>query len=317
MDLLRAHLPNLSVPLEIGAVRADVHELLDGPAALVDRHVLEQLAHLEEDHDEHGLGVLPDRERADGGKRHEEILLEQLAVKNLFDGLPHDIVTRDGIRDEEAHEPHPARRRPQPGCQQQYGAQNNAAQPDLLFLFHRSLLQMLFRHADDRLDVVVGERIVDGFAVAAVADELRLAEDLELIGHGGLAEAQQLREIADTELGLEERVENLDAGGVAEYLEQLGHRGQLVLARRAAGDERHRVGVHNVVLAALVLIAVQHWGTSFHINTCLFVYVFILLADMPAVKSPRAFISRRKDSADTRSPPPPFFRRARSAGRRC
>ena len=49
-------------------------------AAAADRHALEQLAHLVEEHDGHALPVLPRSQGAHRGQRHEKVLVKYLAV---------------------------------------------------------------------------------------------------------------------------------------------------------------------------------------------------------------------------------------------
>ena len=57
--LVRVHPLQVPVPLHVGVVGADVHELGDVPAALAHGVGLEPLADLVEQHDGHGLGVVP------------------------------------------------------------------------------------------------------------------------------------------------------------------------------------------------------------------------------------------------------------------
>ena len=57
--LLRVHLLQAAVPLDIGIVRADVHQSADVLPALAHGIALEQLADLIEQHDRDGLGIVP------------------------------------------------------------------------------------------------------------------------------------------------------------------------------------------------------------------------------------------------------------------
>ena len=47
----------------------------------------------------------------------------------------------------------------------------------IMFVSHVSFLQMFLRHADDRLDVRIGQCIIDRFPFSSVADELRLPQN--------------------------------------------------------------------------------------------------------------------------------------------
>ena len=47
----------------------------------------------------------------------------------------------------------------------------------VMFVSHVSFLQMFLRHADDRLDVRIGQRIIDRFPFSSVADELCLPQN--------------------------------------------------------------------------------------------------------------------------------------------
>jgi hypothetical protein len=71
-------------------VGPDVHEMADALSALPLGIALEELAHLEEEHDEHRLQELrlgpwqeADAQCADGGHRHEEMLVEGTAVTTM------------------------------------------------------------------------------------------------------------------------------------------------------------------------------------------------------------------------------------------
>ena len=106
--LLRVHLDQLPLPLHVGIVGADVHQVRDGLAAAGDGHALEQLPHLVKQHDGHGLGILPAAKSAHGGHRHEEILVKHLAVADVPHGPPQHIPADDGIGDEEQRQAQPA-----------------------------------------------------------------------------------------------------------------------------------------------------------------------------------------------------------------
>ena len=83
------------------------------------------------------------------------------------------------------------------------------------------VLQPLFEQAHD---VVVVQCVEDLPAVAAGAHEAHAAQEPELMRDGGLRQPEDVGEILYTQLGPGERVENADAGRVAEHLERLGER---------------------------------------------------------------------------------------------
>ena len=92
----------LAVPLHVGVVGADVHQAGDGLAGLAHGVALEQLAHLVEQHDEHGLGVLALAEEAGAkgphrGQGHEEVLVEHLAVGDVADSPPEHVPADDEV----------------------------------------------------------------------------------------------------------------------------------------------------------------------------------------------------------------------------
>ena len=77
-----------------------VHQMTDTAAALTLSITLKEFANLEEQHDENGLRKLSfgtwqeaDTEGADGGNRHEEMLIEGIAVSNTLDSLLQRVVT--------------------------------------------------------------------------------------------------------------------------------------------------------------------------------------------------------------------------------
>ncbi len=83
------------------------------------------------------------------------------------------------------------------------------------------MLQPLLEQADD---VLVVERVKHPAAGAAPAHEPHAAQQPELMRHGRVAQADDLRDLADAPLGPRDRVEDAHARGVAEDLERLGQR---------------------------------------------------------------------------------------------
>ena len=91
----------LAVYLNAGVVGADIHKLGYRAAAPAHGIVLEAFSDAVEEHDGNGLGVFAHAYSADGGYRHEEILLEQSAVQKLFSGLFKRLKARDEVRHKE------------------------------------------------------------------------------------------------------------------------------------------------------------------------------------------------------------------------
>ena len=87
-ERVRVHLHEFSVFLDVRVVRADIHEVRNVLAALPDGDRLEQFADLVEQHDRDALRVLLKDDGADGGKGHQEVLVEHLATADALDGLP-------------------------------------------------------------------------------------------------------------------------------------------------------------------------------------------------------------------------------------
>ena len=89
------------------------------------------------------------------------------------------------------------------------------------------VLQSLFEELDD---VAVVEGVENLAADAASADQAHAAQQAELMGHGGLRQAEHVGEILYTQLASEQRIEEADSCRVAEHLEGLSERadGRLV-----------------------------------------------------------------------------------------
>ena len=83
------------------------------------------------------------------------------------------------------------------------------------------MLEPLLEEADD---VLIVEGVEDRLAVAARTHQPHVAQQPQLVRHGGFAQPEQLGDVADTELGAGDRVEDADARDVAEDLERLGER---------------------------------------------------------------------------------------------
>ena len=75
-------------------IRSDIHQMCNALATLSLGIALEQFTYLEEKHHEDGLGELrlcprqeSDAQSADGSNRHEEMLVEGIALHNALPGL--------------------------------------------------------------------------------------------------------------------------------------------------------------------------------------------------------------------------------------
>ena len=94
---------------QIRIVRANVHQLRDGFAALVNRLILEVFADLVQYHDRDAFRIFRDAHCADGRNRHQEVLVEHFAMADVADGAPQHVVARDQIRRDEHDNRRPVR----------------------------------------------------------------------------------------------------------------------------------------------------------------------------------------------------------------
>ena len=98
LHFVRIYLFQLSVPLNIGVVRSNVHESGNVSTALSYGIALEQLTHLIEQHDGDGLVVVAalfidgQCDGADGGHRHQNVFVKHLAVQDALHGLPQNVI---------------------------------------------------------------------------------------------------------------------------------------------------------------------------------------------------------------------------------
>ena len=99
-DLVRVYLYDLTIPLHVGAVRTDIHELGDRPPGPAHGIALEQLSHLVKQHDADGLGIFPQHQRADGGDTHEKVLVKNLPMGDIAYRFPQNIPADDKIGDQ-------------------------------------------------------------------------------------------------------------------------------------------------------------------------------------------------------------------------
>ena len=141
LDLIRVYLLQLAVlALDIGVVRADVHQAGNALAALAHGHALEQLADLIEDDNGAALNVIAQGKGTHGGNRHQEALVKGLAVLDALDGLAEHVPADHQIRDAVQRQLH---RRGEAGQQFQNGYKDHRCddllEHFLLFFVHLSL----------------------------------------------------------------------------------------------------------------------------------------------------------------------------------
>ena len=141
LDLIRVYLFQLAVlALNIGVVRADVHQAGNALAALAHGHALEQLADLIEEDNGAALNVIAQGKGTHGGNRHQEALVKGLAVLDALDGLAEHVPADHQIRDAVQRQLH---RRGEAGQQFQNGYKDHRCddllEHFLLFFVHLSL----------------------------------------------------------------------------------------------------------------------------------------------------------------------------------
>jgi hypothetical protein len=85
------------------------------------------------------------------------------------------------------------------------------------------------------VDVIVGKRVEDVAAVATELDQVRLLERAQLVRYCRLRGFGRFGDVRHTQLATHEGIENLDARGVAEDLEQVGKVVQQLLVGKVLG----------------------------------------------------------------------------------
>src|SRR5699024_4871106 len=91
----------------------------------------------------------------------------------------------------------------------------------------------------------LGGPVVDLLAAAAADDQPAALELAQMVRHGGAAHADYRRDIDDALLTVAQQPEDSGAAGVAELLEQLGYRFEVLL-------KRHRLRLPLDVLSVVV-----------------------------------------------------------------
>ena len=105
LHLLRLHRYYLTVPLQLGPVRTQVHERRNAAAAAAHGVLLKQRSQLVEHHDRYGFAHVAQRQRAYRRHGHEEILVEHAALQHAAQGAPEHIPTCNEIRQEQKQPP--------------------------------------------------------------------------------------------------------------------------------------------------------------------------------------------------------------------
>ena len=139
LDLIRVHLLQLAVlALDVGVVRADVHQAGNALAALAHRHALEQLADLVENDNGAALHIVAQCKRAHGGHCHQKALVKGLTVLDALQRLAQHIPAHHKVGDAVERQLH---RHGQGGQKLEHDHQRHGDQNALkglfLFLVHK------------------------------------------------------------------------------------------------------------------------------------------------------------------------------------
>jgi hypothetical protein len=107
---------------------------------------------------------------------------------------------------------------------------------------------VLKRLSEERGDVLVVERVEHHAAIASSADEAAALQQPQLVRHRRLREPQDSGQVAHAQLAMRQRVEDADAGGVAERAESVGEAFDSagVDQRRANLPDTREVDLHEV-----------------------------------------------------------------------
>ena len=136
LHVLRVYLDQLAVLLNVGVVRANVHQAGNGAAGLGHRIGLEPLAHLIEQHNGYALGVFAQDQRTDCCDGHKEILVKHLTMQDVGDGFPDNIPANHRIADEVDAHLRPTLQREQRASGEQHRRHDDAGQQMLLLFCH-------------------------------------------------------------------------------------------------------------------------------------------------------------------------------------
>ena len=144
LNLVRVDLLERTVLLDVGVIRADIHELTDVAAALADRVALEPLTDLIEQHNADGLGVVAalgqsEHDCTHGGDRHQKVFVEGLTVFDAFSGLDENIIADDGVGNHVQDKAQNAARRDKVQHHHEHGGDEDAYEHLFLFFVHERL----------------------------------------------------------------------------------------------------------------------------------------------------------------------------------
>ena len=119
----------------------------------------------------------------------------------------------------------------------------------LVIVTHDSVLP-LFLHvlhalAEQGAHVFVCQSVKNDFALPAIAHQLGLAQNAQLMGHGGYRHAQEQAQVAHAHLGHQQHKQDAAPGAVPQDLEQLADIQHGVIVRQSGSDLGHgvRMGV--------------------------------------------------------------------------
>ena len=99
-----------------------------------------------------------------------------------------------------------------------------------------NVLEPLLEEGDDV--VIVGD-VVDVLAGAPRFHEPPATQQPELVGHRGLRQPEQLRQVAHRDLAVGERIEHANPRDIAQHFECLGQRGDRCTDRAGACSIEH------------------------------------------------------------------------------
>ena len=100
LDLIRVYLLQLAVlALDVGVVRADIHQASNALAALAHSHALEQFADLVKDDNGAALHIVAQRKRAHGGNCHQKALVKGLTVLDALQRLAQHVPAHHKVGD--------------------------------------------------------------------------------------------------------------------------------------------------------------------------------------------------------------------------
>jgi hypothetical protein len=111
------------------------------------------------------------------------------------------------------------------------------------------VLEPLF---EEPYDVVIVERVKNHLTGAAGANEPHAAKKPKLMGHRRFAQAEQIRDVADTQLVVRQGIEDPDTRRIPQDLERLRKRRDLSVGKKGRLEYMNIcVSIHISIIAAL------------------------------------------------------------------